>query len=287
MDEYEGFLQTEFTDIDQRHITGAVSLPLIPGVLSMRVAGDLNYAPSATEVKNITNGKENGNRSRAGRITLDWRPNDKLEMGLMFQRPVDQNTTYGAFYSLPQCNPINTPPAGETVCTNNGLNNAVYPPLPPHIGIDDRTALAAGPSHANAQQSIYQFRSSYDLGDSRLFFTAAHIDAVQEVLNDNDVTNFRPGYRFVGETYLSTAPFKQDSAELRWQSTDDDRWQYMYGLFYSKNATNGSLYTDVGYLAPSTIGGVPAAYQYAPGPNSLNPLYVLRTSLPYDQGTES
>jgi iron complex outermembrane receptor protein len=277
MNRFEGFVQGELSDIDLRHVTGAVSIPFIPGVLSMRLAGDYNDAPSNTG--------ENGNFSRAGRVTLDWTPTDRLDLSLMYQQLSDRNVVYTPVYSLAQCLPGGALPPGQTACTNNGLPG--FPALPLQIDVGDRYAVAAGPAEVNAQQQITQLTGAYDLGDSSLFFTGSYQRSKQELLTDQDPGNFRPGWRFQGESYKSFEPYKQVNAELRWQSTDDDAWQYMYGLFYSKNDTDGVAYADSGYLPPSTLGGVPAAYQFAPSPDSLNPLYFLRANVPFDQGTES
>ena len=284
MNDVEGFAQGETNEYGLRHITSAISLPLIPDVLSVRFALDYNDAPALNEITNFTNKIENGNRSKAGRISVRWQPTDRLDLNLMHQRLLDQTNLYSAVYSLPTCVTPGVPPAGSVTCTNRGLpNNAARPA---DVPLGSRQALAAGPQFNGLSQSVTQFSGSYDLGESSLFFTASTQKATQTYRQDNDSTNFYPGY-FPGEGYDSFEPYEQDNAELRWQSTGDHRWQWMYGVFWSENASDGLARTSSGLAAPATAGATPPAFLYALPGGAANPLYFLDTRVPFDQGTES
>jgi len=284
MNDVEGYAQGETNEFGLRHITSAISLPLIPDVLSVRFAVDYNDAPALSEITNSTNSKENGNLSKAGRVSIRWQPTDRLDLNLMHQRLLDRTNLYGAVYSLPTCVTPGVLPAGAAVCTNRGL--PTYAPRPAEVPLGSRQALAAGPRFNGLSQSVTQFAGSYDLGESSLFFTASRQSSTQTYRQDNDSTNFYPGY-FPGEGYDSFEPYEQDNAEIRWQSTGDTRWQWMYGLFYSENASDGLARTSSGLTAPATTGGTPPAFLYALPDGRANPLYYIDTLVPFDQGTES
>ncbi len=82
--EVDGYIQQTFSDNNGSNTQFGVSLPIIPDVLAVRVAGVYDDN-EGQEIKNITTGQTEQHRTTSGRITIDWLPTDVIEASMTYQ----------------------------------------------------------------------------------------------------------------------------------------------------------------------------------------------------------
>jgi len=82
LDEFTFDAQQNFGNLSTINSQGGISLPIVKGVLGVRLAG-LYDRNDEDGIKNITNGRNNHTQTRAGRATLEFRPADSFDATLI------------------------------------------------------------------------------------------------------------------------------------------------------------------------------------------------------------
>lgn len=105
-DEFGGFLQLKAGDFGMEEYTGAVTLPIIDGVLSARLAGNLIRRDGFTD--SLTTGQEFDDRNRNSyRLGVSFTPTDWLDTYTLFQHnEVDENNTGTVLLDFNENNPL-------------------------------------------------------------------------------------------------------------------------------------------------------------------------------------
>ncbi len=80
----EGYAQQALSDNNGTNTQFGVSLPIIPKVLAVRIAG-LYDENEGQKIHNITTGQNEQQRSKSGRITINWLPTDTIDASLTYQ----------------------------------------------------------------------------------------------------------------------------------------------------------------------------------------------------------
>lgn len=110
-DEFGGNFQTKLGDYGLQEYSGAVTVPLIDGVLSARLAGNVIRRDGFTD--SLTTGQELDNRDRESfRLGVNFTPADWLDSYFMYQHnEVNENNTGAVLYDFNENNPVyNTTP---------------------------------------------------------------------------------------------------------------------------------------------------------------------------------
>lgn len=258
-DEFGGYVTVRGGERDLFQLQGAVDIPIIPGSLEVRVAGD--YVTQNGYLRNANTGNTLGDtESLSGRITIVMRPSERIENTLVAQYS-DFGGTEGAggLYSIHSCGETNNGYAlTATLDCVYGLNSPFAPTLgdgPPGPG----TWPGAVPGYlAYQQQNPFDVWLTYDLPHSAhtAFITnTTEIELSDELTlknifsygnafartpgiltgspfgslslyNNSGLGNGPPG----GETFDS----ERFSNEIQLQGTImDDRLNFIVGGFYS------------------------------------------------------
>ena len=175
---YGGYLTVRVGERDTRQVLGAVNVPLIPGMLEARIAGD--YSASNGYITNIRDGSTLGNvDNKAGRITLVATPTDRFK-----NVTVVQYADYGGTESNGEL--FSYYKQGET---NNGfaLTSTLdslyggYPTSPPSLGNGP-----AGPG--TWPGAVAGYLAWQKLNPYKIWLTYALPHHAQEVFGSNTTT---------------------------------------------------------------------------------------------------
>ena len=127
--ELDGFLQASAGDYGMREYTGAVTLPIVNDILSVRLAGNIIRRDGFT--KSLTTGQELDDRHRDSyRLGISFTPTSWFDNYTMYQRnKVDENNTGAVLFGFNQNNPIynTTPGVGAGWFAIQGLCGALNP----------------------------------------------------------------------------------------------------------------------------------------------------------------
>lgn len=133
LNETEGYVQASGTSRDGLNVQFGASVPLMPGVLALRVAG-LSDFNRAGQVRSVS-GKESAMKTESGRVSLAFKPTERFRGDLTFQRfDADISPQIAVF------GPGNAPFAGVGVTDRTG---------PPLTLEDRRTVFRTYPHYKN------------------------------------------------------------------------------------------------------------------------------------------
>lgn len=224
----------------------AVSVPLIAGKLAMRVAGV--YDRSESGVHNVSNGRNNNDRARGGRISLLYQPLKDLEILLVHQQLTDNNVNY----------PVNV---GVPVAEQGSG---------PRLSADGRTSVVDGNYDFYNRAKLTSLNVNWSFAGHKLSYIGGFQQSNETDGRDLDVTNVIPGF---DSQQLVRISGKQRTHELRVESTDNPFWNYMFGTYYAYNDAQASFtqpyayYFPAPYMAPLTVAldGYSAPGSYSKG----------------------
>jgi len=205
----------------------AVNVPLIEGKLALRVAG--LYDRSEDGVHNVVNGRDNSRRARAGRASLLYQPFKELEILLVHQQLSDRSVNY----------PV-----------------AVGEPVPgqapgPSLEGDDYASVVEGGYDFYNLAKLTSLNATWTAQNHKLSYIGGFQQRRETGDRDIDSTNVIQGYRYAQQVRQKG---KQNTHEIRIESTDNPFWNYMVGGYYSKNRNVSQVRQPVNYLfsAPYT-----------------------------------
>jgi len=225
--EIEGNVEQTFGERNLSNSQFGVSLPIIENKLALRVAG--LYDHNQTDgIKNIPSGKTNSNETRSGRITLDLRATDDLEVALIHQYTESTGS-------------------GQDPVIGCGTGNVLT-----CLDKSDRKSVVSGPENTTfLRRADTALNVEWTLGDYTLTsITGYREDANQIHRNFGDTGNVQPSTAFValGPTFVLTGPMAPDqqevlthyhrfTQELRFATNDAEFYNWTYGLFGSRDLT--------------------------------------------------
>ena len=215
-------VQQNVGNLSQLNTQGGVSIPIVTGVLGLRLAG-LYDRNDEDGVVNITNGRHNRAQTRAGRATLEFKPLDSLDALLVYQHENADAVTYA-------------PTAGPG-------NSATFPLTPdgPALRASDEKATTPGPDDFHHELDETALSVRWDLGGYRVNYVGSYWDVSDPSDFSFDVNNAvpnPPASAFTG-TYpglaqrLSRNTQRQYTSELRFESTQGKFWNFMFGAYYA------------------------------------------------------
>ncbi|MDX1735559.1 MAG: TonB-dependent receptor plug domain-containing protein, partial [Halioglobus sp.] len=205
MEEVEGTLSAQVTDNSGINTMAAISMPLVPGRLSSRIA--LVYDESdLDEAKNIVTGDKRSKETAAGRVSLAWLAGDAVSVDFAYQyldnESVDFNTLEGA---------------------------SLMDPTLPDLEASDRKGIQVNNAEGDATYQRASLQVAWELDRHKVDWLTGWSDVdssvPQESLNSE-------GNQDLAESQVQILEDKYDawSQELRLSNTDGDTWEYLVGL---------------------------------------------------------
>ncbi|WP_176502323.1 TonB-dependent receptor [Novosphingobium sp. Chol11] len=212
-DRPEGYAQATATDRAGYNVQGGVSLPFNEQ-LALRVAAVVD----GNRLNQVRNLNRDGERSRSDtqsvRATLGWRPSDAFSAYLTYQYLHADNTQFQQVI---------------------GTGNAPFAFNParsgPALSVSDYGAVSEGTFRIQNRTHLLNLALDYDLGGSTVSFVGGHQFSKLTTLRDNDSANTVPGYISSSSVRV---PYKVGTAELRWQTNNDEGLGGGVSAFYTK-----------------------------------------------------
>ncbi|WP_433909718.1 TonB-dependent receptor [Sphingomonas yabuuchiae] len=231
LNEVDGYFQQTLTTQAGINSQGAVSVPLIPGVLAVRAAGlfDRNIGIG---VRNLRTGDRDSDKTESGRLSVAFQPTSQLHFDLTYQYLNNRTLTSPMLFTLPgqTTNPILTP--------------------------GDRSALVTKPGRYNYKGHIVSLAAGLDLGGVALNYIGGYQNIDQGRVNDiaygGSIPNFSQNQSFQTNS-------EQISQELRLTSQGNRFWNFLFGGYYEHSTSNTNVGQDQ-YLFQFVPPGTPAQF---------------------------
>ncbi|WP_375194158.1 TonB-dependent receptor [Sphingobium sp.] len=264
-DAIEGYAQATATDRAGYNVQAGVSLPF-NDQLALRVAAVVD-GNRGNQVKNVNVDGRSRSDTQSVRATLGWRPSEAFTAYLTYQYLHADNTQL------------------QQVIGNGNAPFAFNPARSgPALSASDYGAVTEGGFRNQNLSHIVNLAFDYDLGGSTVSFVGAHQYSKLTINRDLDSANSVPGY--IASSRVTT-PYKVDTAELRWQTNNDEGLGGGVSAFYTKQT--GTTVVDQradAFLAP--VLGPNAVIPLAPGFNVPNLLPIgVNVVVPVDSQTWS
>ena len=238
-DSVEGYAQATATDRAGYNVQGGVSLPF-NDQLALRVAAVVD-GNRVNQVKNVNLDERSHSDTQSVRATLGWRPSEAFSAYLTYQYLHADNTQFQQVIG-----------AGNAPFAFNPARSG------PALSASDYGAVAEGGFRNQNLTHLVNLAMDYDLGGSTVSFVGAHQYSQLKIGRDLDPGNSVPGY--IAASNVVT-PYKVDTAELRWQTNNDEGLGGGVSAFFTKQTGT----TVVRQRADSFIAPVL-------GPNALIPI---------------
>jgi len=211
----DGYVAGSIGNLDTRNTQFGISLPIIEGVLGVRLSGV--YDENKTGQKDVTTGSEAQNRNSGGRIVVLFEPSDSFSARASYR------------YSEKHSNPW---------YTLNGQGYRYY---------DDKVTVNR-PDVDRSRDQLAILELNYQIQD-HLSLTSVTGYEDQDYTNYQDTDGTRsdvvtapppaPGNRLVGGDWQSThIPLRpQWQQDLRLASEDNDFWDWQVGGYYHRSTS--------------------------------------------------
>jgi iron complex outermembrane receptor protein len=219
LDETEGEFRGTFTDNDGVNTQAAVSVPLIPGTLALRVAGVYDES-DLDEVENDLTGETTHDETSAGRFSLSWLPSESLSIDLAVQyleREFDDVVV------------LDGVPSGDTNQDPDSVRR--------ELDTFDRRGAVVGLDNGMEDNTDADFWNSslvleWELDSHTITSVTGYhkTDSTREY--DGAVANASPDNV---QRIVSTDDREDWSQELRIASEGGETWDYMVGAYYENS----------------------------------------------------
>lgn len=229
--EIEGTVEQTFGERNLSNTQFGLSLPIVEDKLALRVAG--LYDHNQTDgIKNIPTGKTNSAVTRSGRVTLELRPNDNLDIALIHQ--YQEGTT-----------------SGQDAVIGCGTGSNIQTCLDK----SDRKSVISGPVNTTLnRRADTALNIEWNLGDYTLTSITGYRDQGNAVLsNSYDFGNAQPATTALfgnpipaDQQFIKTA-LHTLTQELRFATNDAEFYNWTYGLYTSKIVSSTFVSQTVPY----------------------------------------
>ncbi len=269
-DKFGGYLTVKNGNYNLREYQGAVDLPVVPGIVDLRIAAD--FKKESGYVKNIVAGTSLGDTdAKSGRATLKITPNDKLTSTTVFQYGyyggTELNGGIYSYYPLGATNrgySLNTTAAFLYTPGGPLWSPALAALVPGGIAQELADQQASGPykvslpyTPQHRSEDVYaENTTSWDVLPS---LTLKNIASVQHhvVRSDAALSGARLGVLDLAD-YPSTNGVRynidQWSEELQAQGHIlDDKFRYIVGFYAASEVDDVDIPTVVGISLPTPL----------------------------------
>ncbi len=264
-DSVEGYAQATATDRAGYNVQGGVSLPF-NDQLALRVAAVVD-GNRLNQVRNVNRDERSRSDTQSVRATLGWRPSEDFSAYLTYQYLHADNTQFQQVIGT-----------GNTPFAFNPARSG------PALSASDYGAVSEGTFRIQNRTHLLNLAFDYDLGGSTISFVGGHQFSKLTTERDLDSANAVPGY--IASSNVDV-PYKVDTAELRWQTNNDEGLGGGVSAFYTKQTGT----TEVNQRADSFIApflGPDALIPIAPGFSAPNTVPIgVNVIVPVDSQTWS
>ncbi|BFM15792.1 TonB-dependent receptor [Maricurvus nonylphenolicus] len=229
MEEVEGYVRTTFTDNSGTNTQFASSLPIIPGELSVRVAGV--YSDSElSEVKNYVDGDVSDTQTKAGRISVAWQPSDEFAAEFVYQYVENDLSNYSVLTgtsTLGQGLPTLSGSDLEAIQTQADVYNGRFENVSLKLDwevLGHQVTFVSGYSEVS---SVRDFDNA--LGNTKIGFDDHPVLTALYPQIGLTGTQLNNPQRMLDQNYAS-------SQELRIASMDNEFWDYTVGVYYGNES---------------------------------------------------
>lgn len=221
--EVGGYIDLSGTTRSNMNGQAAISVPIVEGVLALRVAGVVDH----TEAGGITS---------ANRGISSYSKYEAVRAGLLFE-PSDQFTANVTFQKMWR----NSRTFLQVRGPGNGLNG-------PAIDASDRLALTDGANQADGTTNFVVGGFEWRFAGQKLTYVGAYRDSKFDSQSPQDIANVVRGGEYY--QYVST-PATENSQELRLGSEERiaDIFDYTVGVFYDREKSNNSVRAPAQFLS--------------------------------------
>jgi iron complex outermembrane recepter protein len=156
LNDFGGYASLTSNDIGAQNINGALNFPLIDGKLAVRIAGlsDNNEGSRVSSVNSVT---QPSNKTRAGRVTINFQPNDSFSMLVGINRLNLKSQLYTQVESLRYFDPT-----------------AAFSPV--MIRAQDRLAVQDFPQNNDLTWDVFTAQMEWLVGGQRVNFAASQMN---------------------------------------------------------------------------------------------------------------
>lgn len=209
MEEIEGSVSAQFTDNNGINTTAAVSLPIIPGTLSTRIAAVYDDS-DLDQNKNIVTGSESSKEAKAGRISVAWLPSDALSVDFAYQYLQSDTVDFNILMGTP-------------------LQDPTLPALNPF----DRKGIQVNDTEGDSTYQRASLKVAWDVGDHQINWLSGWSDVDASIEGENLNSE---GIQDPAESQRMNTEDDSDfwSQELRLSNMDGEIWEYMVGVYYAE-----------------------------------------------------
>jgi iron complex outermembrane recepter protein len=209
MEELEGNVSAQVTDNSGFNTSAAVSIPIIPGKLSTRIAGVFDQS-DLDEAENIVTGNSRDKETWAGRISVAWLATDRLSLDFAYQYLDNETTEFNILQG-----------------------SSLTDPTLPTLKASDRKGIQQNDAEGDATYQRASLGLTYELDNHRIDWLSGWSDVDSYVdgenLNSEGIQDPAESQRQILED-----DFDAWSQEIRISNTDGDFWEYIVG-FYAAN----------------------------------------------------
>jgi iron complex outermembrane receptor protein len=267
---------------------GALNVPIIQGVLALRVAGVIqdNHLDL---VRSLYNSENPYSHTKSGRATLSFVPTDSLDTTFTYQHlEVDTQNfnqvigtgSLGGTFAPPALLPnlvTGSPPYTTPAVVAPGFNG---PPITP----EQRLSVDNAANSSALKYDVVTGQANWHFAGQHLAYTGNWSDLSIETITASDVGNLLPGGDF---TDFGLTKVESQEHELRLMS--DERilgmFDYTIGARYTRGIPGKGTQPTEQYagLANGAFGTGAAANPYAFNPSDLVPIYIFDRATTYER----
>lgn len=238
-----GYIEQVFSDDNQIQTQGALSAPIVPGKLAVRIAG-LFDQNDLYGTKDVTSGQTDFNLQHAARITVLAQPTDALQILLMHQ---DSNDRTRELF----------------IVSGDGREGAINP--------GDNLAVSPAPYTFYDRTSLTTLEATLKFDENEVTYVAGYQAVKDEFQQSEDKGGFLGGFPIGAQ--LEDNGLEQLTQEVRFQSAGEQRFGYMVGAYYAHQDAHVSVFTP-----SETIFLPDASY-----PDGARPYAEVNANVPIDQ----
>jgi iron complex outermembrane receptor protein len=262
-EEYGGYIEATYADLDGRNVQGAFNIPIIKGVLGLRIAGVYDEN-DVNDVSSIHNSLPPQSKREAARLSATFTPNDEITGYLTWDHQVRQLRDYLQ---------VTGPGPGAF-----SIGDTLFPAsVNPSIAPEDRLAVQDVRDTKPSTRDLVTGNLEVPLFGQRLSYVGSYYYDKSNNWDDTDTGNVLPGVGVV--TGYNDGVAQGTTQEIRLASKPDkDRFfDYVVGGFYSSlsQGIRGGLAATI--LTAGAFGPTPV-----PDIGAYNPNYTIPVGLNYN-----
>lgn len=261
LDEVGGYVNLSGTTRNAINAQAAVNVPLVSGVLAVRLAGVVDHN-EGSGVTSANNRLDPYSKREAFRATLRFEPAPEFSATLMYQR-------------------LNTHSRGFSQVFGPG-NGLVGPLLNgPAIAPGDRLGITDAPSISESTVHFVVGQAEWRFAGQKLTYVGSYRNSRSDGLSASDAANTLPGIEYFQQT---STPAAEASHEIRLSSEERIAgiFDYVVGAFYDRESSHPIVRVNTFLTGSFGAPGAPVVQQplaryTLPSLTTIDPVAIERS----------